>query len=113
MKKQTNHTTANSTAQQGDVLLRKLHEIPEGVSKIISRRRCTLAEGEHTGHSHVVEDDEAELIQIGERLLLRLAQAATVKHEEHKPICLSPGVWEVGRVKEYDWFEKMERQVVD
>lgn len=106
-------TIAKSTAQQGDVLLRKLNDLPEGAVKALGKRRCTLAEGEHTGHSHVVEDDEAELIQIGERILLKLGRAATVTHQEHKPIVLSPGIWEVGRVKEFDWFSQMERTVVD
>ena len=68
--------------------------------------------GHHLEHAHV-EDDEAELIQIGERMLLKLDRAATVVHEEHGPITLEPGIWEIGRVKEYDWFSKMERQVVD
>lgn len=111
MKKQT--PIAKSTAQQGDVLLRKLETLPAGSAKTLGKLRCTLAEGEHTGHSHVVEDDEAELIQIGERILLRLGREATVKHQEHKPITLSPGIWEVGRVKEYDWFSQMDRKVMD
>ena len=87
--------------------------MPAGKSKVIARKRLVLAEGEHTGHSHTIDDDEAELIQIGERMLLKLARAATVTHQEHKPITLTPGIWEVGRVKEYDWFSKMERQVID
>lgn len=105
---------AKKTAQQGDVLLRKLEQMPAGqrVPIALSRSRLVLAHGE-SGHSHVIEDDEAELIQIGERILLRLEKAATVVHEEHRPIRLSPGIWEVGRVKEYDWFSKMERQVID
>lgn len=71
-----------------------------------------MAHGE-SGHCHVVEDDEAELIQIGERMLLRLAKQSTVQHEEHKPITLSPGIWEIGRVKEFDYFASMERRVID
>lgn len=102
---------AKTTAQQGDVILRKIKSLPEGEQKI-TRKRLVLAHGE-SGHSHVIEDDEAELIQIGERMLLRLAKAATVVHEEHDPIRLSPGIWEVGRVEEYDWFSKMTRQVID
>lgn len=104
---------AKQNAQQGDVLLRKLHTVPEGESKTLGRLRCVLAYGEHTGHQHVVESDDAELIQIGERMLLKLTKQATVVHPEHKPITLSPGIWEVGRVKEYDWFQHMERQVAD
>lgn len=102
-----------NAAQQGDVVLRKLKAMPEGTAKIISRKRLVLAEGEHTGHNHVIEDDEAELIQIGERMLLKLTKPATVKHQEHKPITLSPGIWEVGRVNEFDYFAMMKKQVVD
>lgn len=103
--------TAKQTAQQGDVLLRKIDAMPKGEQKI-TRKRLVLAHGE-SGHSHVIEDDEAELIQIGERMLLRLTKPATVVHEEHKAIRLSPGIWEVGRVVEFDWFSKMTRQVID
>lgn len=103
---------AKSTAQQGDVVLRKLDKMPEGEPNKIIRKRLVLAHGE-SGHSHVIEDDEAELIEIGERMLLKLTRAATVVHEEHKPIRLSPGVWEIGRVREYDYFQHMSRQVMD
>lgn len=104
--------TAKTTFQQGDVIGRKLKCLPDGDQKIVSRKRLVLAHGE-SGHSHVIEDDEAELIQIGERMLLKLTKAATVVHEEHKPIRLTPGIWEIGRVEEYDWFSQMKRQVVD
>jgi hypothetical protein len=103
---------AKINAQQGDVLLRKLKTMPDGEAKIIAAKRLVVAHGE-SGHSHVIEDDEAELIQIGERLLLKLEKTTTIKHEEHKPITLSPGIWEVGRVQEYDYFQKMQRQVID
>jgi hypothetical protein len=104
--------TAKSTGQQGDLLLRKLTSIPDGEKKLLGRKRLVLAHGE-SGHSHVIEDDDAELIQIGEQILLKLTKAATVVHEEHKPISLSPGIWEVGRVREYDWLSKVERRVID
>ena len=104
--------TAKLTGQQGDVLLQKLDAMPKGEAKVIAKKRLVVAHGE-SGHSHVIEDDEAELIQIGERMLLKLSKAATIIHEEHKPIKLDKGIWEVGRVQEYDWFEKMQRQVQD
>jgi len=104
--------TAKRSAQQGDVILRRLDKMPDGKPLKIERKRLVLAHGE-SGHSHVIEDDEAELVRIGERMLLRLTKPATVVHEEHKPIRLQPGIWEVGRVQEYDYFSKMARQVVD
>jgi len=104
--------TAKRTFQQGDVIGRKLDAMPEGTPINITRKRLVLAHGEN-GHSHIIEDDEAELITIGERMLLKLTRAATIIHEEHAPIRLSPGVWEVGRVQEYDYFAQMSRQVMD
>jgi hypothetical protein len=103
---------AKNTFQQGDVLGRRLSSMPEGEQKTIGRKRLVLAHGE-SGHSHVIEDDDAELIQIGERMLLKLTKQATVKHDEHRAITLSPGIWEIGRVREFDWIRRMERQVVD
>ena len=102
---------AKNHAQQGDVVLTRIAQMPDG-KEIITRKRLVIAHGEG-GHSHVIEDDESELIQIGERMLLRLTKAATVVHEKHKPIRLSPGIWEIGRVREHDYFQQMVRQVVD
>jgi hypothetical protein len=104
--------SAKYSAQQGDVNLRKLDTMPSGEQKVVARCKCVVAHGE-SGHSHVIEDAEAELIQIGERMLLKLERAATMTHEEHKPIKLSSGIWEVGRVKEYDYLSMMVRQVID
>lgn len=107
-----NKKSVTNNFQQGDLIGRKLDAMPEGYQKTISKLRCVLAHGE-SGHSHVIEDDEAELIQIGERMLLKLDREATIIHEEHHAITLSPGIWEIGRVKEFDYFAQMERQVVD
>ncbi|MDE2106802.1 MAG: hypothetical protein KGL39_56830 [Patescibacteria group bacterium] len=103
---------AQKTLQQGDVIAVKLEQMPAGEQKIIAQKRLVVAHGE-SGHSHVIEDDDATLIQIGERMLLKLEKTATIIHEEHKPITLSPGVWEIGRVQEYDYFSRMQRQVID
>ena len=103
---------ANKSWQQGDVNGRLLDSMPAGEQKIIARKKIVVAHGEG-GHSHIVEDDEAELIEIGGRMLLNLAKQTTIKHDEHKSITIAPGIWEIGRVQEYDWFSKMKRQVVD
>lgn len=104
--------TVKKIWQQGDVIGRKLKEMPSGEQRIVAKKRLVVAHGE-SGHSHVIEDDEAQLIQIGERMLLKLSKPSTIVHEEHKAITLEPGIWEIGRVKEYDWFSRMERQVCD
>lgn len=106
------HKIAKCTWQQGDVLGVKLEKMPTGKQKLISKQRLIIAHGE-SGHSHVIEDDEAELIQIGERMILKLEKSAMIIHEEHKPIKLDMGIWEIGRVQEFDYFKLMKRQVID
>lgn len=104
--------TVKQTAQQGDVIFRKLGAIPKGEAVTVGRGRCVVAHGE-SGHSHVIDDDEAELIQIGGRMILSLGKASIVQHDEHKAFRLEPGIWEVGRIQEYDYIGKITRPVQD
>jgi hypothetical protein len=77
-----------------------------------------LAEGEATGHAHVLESEEAELfrededlIDAGEAaalyLLVHGTEAAPLVHEEHTTLDVLPGVYRVVRQREYrdaqDW----------
>ena len=101
------------TAQQGDVLLRRITKLPEGERKVIAKGKLVLAEGEVTGHYHGIEESESELIEIGGKMLLDLKGPATLTHQEHGHIKLDKGLYEVGRVQEYDYYSKMVRKVVD
>jgi hypothetical protein len=102
----------NKNIQQGDVLLLSVDSLPKGERKSIARGRIVVAHGE-SGHSHVIEDDEAELIQIGDRMLLSLTRKVTIQHQEHKPVTLTPGIWEVGQVRQKNWFTEMVSPVRD
>lgn len=105
--------TAKTNAQQGDVVLRRIEALPEGEKTIISKKHLVLAEGEATGHAHTIDEDESELIAIGEKMILNLKNTATLTHQEHGPITLEPGLWDIGKVQEYDYFKEMKRPVVD
>ena len=109
--------TNKNQLQQGDVLLKKVNiDIPAGTKRIKDRRGIVLAEGEATGHYHGidVDEDEAELIQIGEKMLLNVkAESVTLNHQEHHPITIDRGLWEVGQVVEKDWLSGMVKKVVD
>ena len=95
--------------QQGDVLI-ETAAIPKEATRTRGR---VLAEGEATGHAHRVEGD-AEMLGLGERIFLRvLSNDARVVHEEHRPIALPPGEYEVRRVREYDDFTEEARRVRD
>ena len=97
------------TYRQGDVLIRRVDEIPTGLEAVPrDDGRLVLAYGEATGHAHVVEgpaelfreDDRDEL----ERRFLRVeaeAGQALVVHDEHDAIELPPGDYEVVGQREY------------
>jgi hypothetical protein len=99
--------------QQGDVTI-EAKPVPAGAQK---KGGLVLAEGEVTGHAHRVKPSngaEAEMLELGGRIFLRiLGGDATVVHEEHKPITLPAGEYEIGRVLEYDYDAEEARQVAD
>lgn len=103
------------TYQQGDVLLVRIDEIKSDVKKL---DHLVLARGEATGHSHRITTGTATLYQgpgMGQaNLLLEVSSdTATLTHEEHKPITLPKGIWEVRIVREYDHFNEIAREVRD
>ena len=108
MKKNKNQT------QQGDCIFRRLETMPQGEAKTVAKGRIVVAHGE-SGHQHLIDvpETDAELIQIGERMLLKLEKSVTLDHEEHKAHVYQPGIYEVGRVQEYDYFTEMTRPVQD
>lgn len=105
--------TAKNSAQQGDVCLKKLNILPSGKIKVISKNKIVLAEGETTGHFHGLMEKDSELLEIDGVRILNLKKKSTLKHQEHKPITLDAGIWQVGIVNEYDYFSQMKRKVVD
>ena len=88
--------------RQGDVLLVAIDKAPRSGCKI--RKDGVLLEGEATGHCHRVADlTAAELYDIGDRLYLSVfEQGVSIVHEEHLPIRLPAGDYEVRRQREYN-----------
>jgi hypothetical protein len=109
--------TNKNQLQQGDVLLKKVNiQIPAKATRVKDKRGIVLAEGEATGHYHGidVDEDEAELIRIGEKMLLNVkVDSVTLNHQEHNPVTIGKGTWEVGQVVEKDWLSGMVKKVVD
>jgi hypothetical protein len=88
--------------RQGDVLLVPTEEIPEEAS-VVPRDggRVVLAYGEATGHAHAFSTAVATQLRHGDRRYLRLTGRATLEHEEHAPIDVAPGSYEVVIQREY------------
>ena len=72
-----------------------------------------LAEGEATGHAHVLVDDSVDVFEDGGLRLFGLSEETDLVHEEHGKITLPPGEYESGKVIEYDHFLEEARQVID
>ncbi|MBI2193894.1 MAG: hypothetical protein HYU36_18105 [Planctomycetes bacterium] len=94
--------------RQGDVLLVPV-EVQTGLGKdggfgkVVTKGRVVLADGEATGHQHVVESDSARLLEglDGDRFL-QLESEALLGHPEHREIRLPAGTFRVVRQREFD-----------
>ncbi len=93
--------------RQGDVGIVRIDQLPAGATDVTPEDRIVLAYGEVTGHAHAIAPGEAReysMAQAGtavRRFLTVVGNAATVRHEEHAPIPLPPGVYEIVQQREY------------
>ena len=110
--------------QQGDVILTLTDNIPSSQHNIVDcDNKVVIAEGEGTGHHHRFELDKLDpevsvqgwkkhwdqfptMIQI-------TGGSATLYHEEHNPINLPGGVYQITFVREMDHISGRERRVID
>lgn len=101
--------------QQGDVIGRRITAIPKA-AKIRKKKDSVLAHGEVTGHAHRLAEATDGLLYEAEDGTLYLTvgpKGTTITHEEHKPVTLPQGVYEIGKVREYDHFQEEMREVRD
>ena len=101
--------------QQGDVLILKIDEIPKETTK---RKReggkLILARGEATGHHHFIQQPDAELFEgSDQQIFLHCTVQVEVEHQEHQPITLPIGDYQIIPVQEYDHFKEEASGVVD
>jgi hypothetical protein len=96
--------------QQGDVIIKPVASIPEGANPVGTR---VLREGEATGHAHRATGEGVQLFIHEGTLYMRAEGETVVVHEEHRPITVPPGVYEIGAVREYDHFAEVTRPVFD
>ena len=101
--------------QQGDLLLRKVEKMPSGKEIKPTERGLVLAEGEATGHAHVItEIQAATMIKTSDgKMYLKVVKTVPLKHDEHHIIIIEPGEYEVGKVLERDHLSRITREVID
>jgi hypothetical protein len=87
--------------RQGDVLLQKVEQLPEGLVPVNSEGRIVLAYGEVTGHAHALATTHAELFTRQGDRYLKIKPGAQLVHEEHATIALPEGFYKVVQQREY------------
>ena len=99
--------TFKNICAQGDVLIRRIEKLPDGLKKIKPENGKIIVTHSETGHHHVMEADRAELFQGPDLLTAFLLVRKATKlehlrpHDTHEAIKFPPGVYEVRRQREY------------
>ena len=105
--------------QQGDVLIKKIDSLPKGNYKKITTKKIVLAEGEQTGHSHVLFSDLLNFMvftdEVTNQSFVEVPDGTNVTHQEHNQFeeTILPGMYKIEIVREYDHFTEETRRVID
>jgi hypothetical protein len=120
--------------QQGDVLLKLVSKEPIGLKALATDAPKVLQHGETTGHKHqfdagaavqlLFDPSDVPAETLGRRDLritdlgqykryVRLESPALLRHEEHLPVEVPAGLYELDIVREYSYDEMEVRRVVD
>lgn len=94
----------NKQYRQGDVLIEQVAKIVRKPSNCLAAEAIVLAEGEATGHAHVLRTsakDPADWWKDGEEQFANISAPAEVTHEEHGRIELPEGTYRIVRQREY------------
>lgn len=97
--------------QHGDVLIQQVRGLPKGAKR--RKFNGVLVDGEHTGHAHRIAVKDADVWELDGQIYLEMKSPSPITHEEHKPIDIPEGIYQIGRVKEYDYLQDLERNVID
>jgi len=93
---------------QGDVMLKEIESLP---LKLIQRKNGLVAEGEQTGHAHIIESGAVfEVLNQPSKLFVVANQDTKIIHDEHHAISLKEGLYEVIIQKEFLGWGKLNPQ---
>ncbi len=91
--------------RQGDILLKPVSAARAAAGREVvgaNDERKVLAYGEESGHAHAVLDDSAKLVEVNGTLYLVVdTPGATITHEEHPPVKVPAGNYEITRQRQY------------
>lgn len=84
--------------RQGDIIFKRVDEKP--INKEL--KKLTIAEGEITGHHHILIA-ETDSVILGDRTLFTVKGKAKLIHPEHDTIVFPEGTYMVSNEREWDY----------
>jgi hypothetical protein len=100
--------TFNNICAQGDILIRRIAELPSGVEKVEPENGKIVVAHSETMHNHIFDSTHTELYSLPDdimKCLLVVNEPTPLVHERsydtHEPILFQPGIYEVRRQREY------------
>ena len=103
--------------RQGDVLVvERTDNLPAQMTEVERDNGAViLAYGEVTGHSHAIAEDDVTLFMPSFATNVRILQVgeggATLRHDEHNPIVIPQGTYDV--IIQSEFHDEEFRQVID
>lgn len=106
----------NNHFRHGDLIIGVSKEDISNLKKI-GERQFILAEGETTGHKHVITATQGTVdIYKDEKtneLVIIIDGKASIVHEEHNTIEIPSGIYRMKNQQEYNYFELNSQRVID
>ena len=88
--------------RHGDVFIQRVDTLPNDVQPVAFAGDIILALGEVTGHAHrIAEHHGVEMWSMGDQRYITVAEPSDLTHEEHGPITLPPGTYQVKQQRVY------------
>ena len=104
---------------QGDLTFVPVSSVPKAAKKVQpvihkGREVYILQLGEATGHAHVIETSPTSSVwDVKGQIYTKVGGKDKVTHEQHQDTDLEKGVWKVVVQQEFDYEERVRRQVSD
>lgn len=97
---------------QGDVIAQRIPSLPDGAKP---RKDLVIAEGEATGHNHVLTGGTKFIDEKQNIFCVVEEQDEMLLHQEHGPWVLTPGVYQFGisGVTQVEYLGDEERRALD
>ena len=103
--------------RHGDLIFKEIDKLPEGLKSVFVGCKWVAAEGETTGHRHLLTAEPTTRFEVledsqGQRYL-KIEGSGNLSHEEHRTLEITHGFYVIGNEQEFDYFAEQTNRVID